>query len=491
LLLPKLFFGIFFKYQTFALARRLFYQIMKLQIQSLKRVAWTLLLLIFMLVPAPTVRSQALPEPQRDELLNGLRVLVWNRPGDQNVYLKLRIHSGAAFDLAGKSGMMALLGDALFPDPTTREYFTEELGGQLEVSSDYDTINVTMTARASNFERIVELLRTALVSTQLTPEVITKIRDARIKMVQALSISPVILADRAISTRLFGDYPYGRVWNGTPESLARTERGDLVLARERFLNPNNSTLVIMGGVDDRRAMRALKQLLGGWQRSDTVVPATFRQPAAPDARTLIIDLPGVEAAEVRLAVRGLARSDKDYAAASLLALIARDAWLAAQPDLTKTAFFVRHEAHVLPGIFIMGASVPTTDAANTLANARKVLQQLAKNGVAEAQLDKARGELIAEFNKQTERPEGIVDLWLDADTYQLGSIEDRLRQLRSVSTDDLKRTAARLFKEDSIATVALGGAEKLKPILERNGKVEVLGEAAATPAPQPTPVKKQ
>ncbi|HEX8889641.1 MAG TPA: hypothetical protein VF779_10710, partial [Pyrinomonadaceae bacterium] len=81
-----------------------------------------------MLVPAPTVRSQALPEPQRDELLNGLRVLVWNRPGDQNVYLKLRIHSGAAFDLAGKSGMMALLGDALFPDPTTREYFTEELG---------------------------------------------------------------------------------------------------------------------------------------------------------------------------------------------------------------------------------------------------------------------------------------------------------------------------------------------------------------------------
>jgi predicted Zn-dependent peptidase len=171
--------------------------------------------------------------------------------------------------------------------------------------------------------------------------------------------------------------------------------------------------------------------------------------------------------------------------------MARDAWLAAQPDLAKKAYFVRHEAHVLPGIFIMGASVPAGDAANTLANARKVLQQLAKNGVTEAQLEKARGELVAEFSKESERPEGVVDLWLDADTYQLGSIEDRLRQLRSVSVDDIKRTAARLFKEDSIATVALGGAETLKPVLERNGKVEVLGAAAPTPAPQPTPVKKQ
>src|SRR5205085_9403836 len=104
------------------------------------------------------------------QLLNGLRVLMWSRPGDSNVYIKLRIHSGAAFDLAGKSGMMALLSDALFPDPTTREYFTEVLGGRVEVTSDYDTINVTLTGRTSEFERILELLRTALVNIQLTPD---------------------------------------------------------------------------------------------------------------------------------------------------------------------------------------------------------------------------------------------------------------------------------------------------------------------------------
>ncbi len=78
-------------------------------------------------------------EPHRDQLLNGLRILLWSRPGDQNVLLKLRIHSGAAFDMAGKAGTMALLGDALFPDAATHEYFTEEMGGRLNVETNYDS----------------------------------------------------------------------------------------------------------------------------------------------------------------------------------------------------------------------------------------------------------------------------------------------------------------------------------------------------------------
>src|SRR5207253_5324836 len=103
--------------------------------------------------------AQTLPEPTREQLLNGLTVLFWQRPGDANVLLRLRVHSGAAFDLAGKAGTMALLGDALFPDPATREYVTEQLGGRLDVSTDYDAIDVTISGKAREFERMIEMLR--------------------------------------------------------------------------------------------------------------------------------------------------------------------------------------------------------------------------------------------------------------------------------------------------------------------------------------------
>ena len=144
-----------------------------------------LLLLLHSLGPA-----QVPMEPERARLLNGLRVLIWPRSGDQDVLLKLRVHSGAAFDLAGKAGTIALLGDILFPDPTTREYFTEEMQGRLNVTTDYDSLTITMQGKASEFERIVEILRTALVTTQFTPG---KRREGFAKVALRSSRKPVFL----------------------------------------------------------------------------------------------------------------------------------------------------------------------------------------------------------------------------------------------------------------------------------------------------------
>ncbi|HEX8708566.1 MAG TPA: pitrilysin family protein [Pyrinomonadaceae bacterium] len=431
--------------------------------------------------------AQTTPQPRREELLNGLRILLWNRPGDANALLKLRIHSGSVFDLAGKAGMMALLADALFPDMTTREYFVEELGGRLEVTSDYDGINVTMSGRASELERMLEILRTALVSTQLTPENVGRLRATRIKLAGDMSTSPTLMADRAIAARLFGDYPLGRPAAGSPETLARIERPDLLLARERFLNPNNATLVLIGGVDNGRALRALKQLLGSWRKSETIVPATFRQPEAPDTRTLIFDLPGTETAEVRLAARGLARADADYAAATLLALLARDAWQAQQPELARSAFFVRHEGRALPGLFVLGASVPVAEVGKTLQKARQVLASLTKSETPADVLERLKSEAIAELNNKSARPESLADLWLDTDTFNLPSVEDRIRQLRNVTSKDLQRTASRLFGTAPLASVVVGSAAQLKPDIERAGKVEIFG-AAPAPSPGPTPL---
>src|SRR6266481_879180 len=270
-------------------------------------------LLCLLLVTAISARSgaQTFPEPAREHLLNGLTVLFSQRPDDPNVLIKLRVESGAAFDLAGKGGTMALLGDVLFPDPVTREYVSEQLGGRLDVATNHDAIDVTISGRANELERIVDFLRGALVTPQITPENVIKIRETRIRQLSERANSASENADREIALRLFGKYPYGHSPNGTVESVSRIDRADLMFARERFLNANDATIVVIGGVNKFRLMRALHQLLGPWQQGNRTVPATFRAPHPPDPRVLVIDQPGSATAEVRLAVRGLARTDRD------------------------------------------------------------------------------------------------------------------------------------------------------------------------------------
>ena len=66
--------------------------------------------------------------------------------------------------------------------------------GRLNVTTDYDSLTITMQGRANEFERIVEILRTALVTTQITPENVAKVRAGRSKIVKETSISPAMLA---------------------------------------------------------------------------------------------------------------------------------------------------------------------------------------------------------------------------------------------------------------------------------------------------------
>lgn len=435
------------------------------------KVALTVLLCLAGALP---VAAQTAEEPQREQLLNGLRVLILPRPGAREVFMSLRIHSGAAFDVAGKSGEMAVLGDILFPDPTTREYFTDEMGGRLDVDTDLDAITVIMQGNADQFERIVEILRTALVTTQISPENVARIRDGRIKIVKDIAVSPGVLADRAIAARLFGEFPYGRPATGSPESLARVDRADLLLARERFLNANNATLTIIGGVTRNRAVRALRQLLGPWRKSEQIIPTTFRQPEAPDPRPLIINAPADQSAEVRLAVRGLGRSDRDFQAATLLAVVARQRWERLSPEISRRPVFVRHEAHVLPGIFVMGAGVDNLMVGQALKKAREVMLSLIASPISSAELDQAKAEVTTQLAKDLARPEGIARVWLDVDTFGLPS--DQTTLWTSVTTADLQRVAARLFRDVPIASVVLGDSKQLQAALGPSVKVELMGE---------------
>ena len=438
--------------------------------------------LVALLVFQPAL-SQVPREPETEQLLNGLRVLVWSQPGSPELLVKLRINSGAAFDLAGKSGQMALLGDLLFPDAATIDFFTEELGGKLNVSVNYDSLTITMVGKAAEFEQMISVLRNALLSTQFAPEVVTRIRDARIKTLRDVTISPAIVADRAISRRLFDDFPYGRLAGGTPEDLARVQRADLMLTHERFLNSNNATLAVVGGVTKARAIRTVRQLLGPWRKSESIVPTTFTQPKAPDARTLIVNVPG-PTAEIRLAARGLTRADSDYAASLVMARLAQQRWQAMAADLANQPLFVRSEGHVLPGMFVMGAAVSPEKTADPVASARKVIESLITTPASAAELDRAKNEVLKEAVTTASKSEDVPDPWLDADTYRLNAVQDQGALVRAVTTADIQRVAGRLFKDAAMASVVTGEAAQLKATLQGHVQYEVLGEAAP-PAPAP------
>ena len=426
--------------------------------------------------------------PAREErLLNGLRIFFFQRPGAQKVWMRLRVGSGAAFDLAGKEGTARLLADALFPDPSTGQYVAEELGGRLDVRADYDATEITISGDAARFDSLVEVVRNALLQMRLTPDEVRRLKEARAKLLGGQAETAAAKADRAAAARLFGSYPYARAAEGTAESIARVERADLMLARDRFLNPNNSLLVVVGPVETTRAMRVFRQFLGPWRKSDEIVPATFRQPAAPDPRALVVAVPGATEAEVRLAVRGLPRSDNDHRALAGLAIVARQRWLAALKDVAPEKVFARHEPHALAGLFRMGATVPTPRAAEAVESARGALRSLATTPVTAAEFETARRELSASSQNARDPEYASAEDWLDSLAHGRPA-GDSPRAFETLTPGDIQRIAARLFRDAAVAAVVACDAAALRASLAGlpGGIEEVPAGKAAPAAPSQT-----
>lgn len=449
------------------------------------------MLAVALVLPGLLVPLAAQPPAREERLLNGLRIFFFQRPGAQKVWMRLRVNSGAAFDLAGKEGMTQLLADALFPDPSTGQYVAEELGGRLDVRTDYDAIEITISGDAARFDSLTEVVRNALLQMRLTPDEVRRLKEARTKLLGARAETAATKADRAAAARLFAGYPYGRTTEGTAESIARVERADLMLARDRFINPNNSVLVVVGPMEIARAMRTFRQFLGPWRKSEETVPATFRQPAAPDARTLVIDAPGGTEAEVRVSARGLSRSDRDRAAAALLANVAQQRLRSALKDVTAAGLTAAHNSHALTGLFRVSATVPAAQAAQAVEAARSVVRSLATAAVTAAELEAARRELSAAAQSGREAEYGAAADWLESISYGHPPV-DPTRAFDNVTPADLQRVGARLFRDAALALVVAGDAAALRASLANlPGGIEEPSASRSVPAPaqqpQPTP----
>lgn len=411
--------------------------------------------LLFLAVCVSNASAQAAKPaaPREEKLLNGLKLLIWNQPNAEKITVKLRVHSGAAFDPQNKEGAMALLGEILFPNETIKEFFREDLGGSLEVTSNYDYIQINATANSDQFLTLLETLAGAVTNPQIDKETTAKIRAVQIEKVKELEKSPAYIADQTVAKRLFGDFPYGRAPMGTSDSLQKIDFADLILAKQKFLTPDNATVAISGSVKPDFALRAAKRYFGSWVKADKKVPATFTQPNPPDTKFFLIKTEINNASELRFAFRGLARSEKDYYAAQILTSVL-------QNRLQKkegSKFLLRQESYFLSGLVLLKLSDLNPDSITLagedvlmLENFFNYTEDLLKPNVSAEEFQIAKNYFLKNFNAQD-----VIESWLNADTFRLASIKTDSQTAQNATLADVQRVLERWRKEAVVKTLLI------------------------------------
>lgn len=309
-------------------------------------------LILFLNVGFLFAQTTKFPVPREKKLLNELKLLTWRAPDEEKVTVKLRIHSGSAFDQKDKEGTMALLGNILFPGEVIKQSFREDLGGSLEIVNTYDYIQINATANKDQVLTVLETVSNAILNPLIDKENTALVKSAQIEKLKELENDTNYIADLAVKEKLFGDFPYGRPVNGKVESIEKIDFADIIFARQKFLSADNATLVVIGDVDTDLVYKAVRRFFGNWVKADEKIPAYFRLPDVPEKKVAILDSKISDTSELRYAFRGLARNDTDYYASEIMAKILQNRLQEREPNKMKVENF----AHFLPGYVLVSSN---------------------------------------------------------------------------------------------------------------------------------------
>jgi predicted Zn-dependent peptidase len=408
-----------------------------------KAVFIVLIVLILLSLVAPAIFSQpaAAPAPAQEKLLNGLKVLMWPDAKADNVSIRVRVHAGAAFDPQGKEGLMRILAANLFPNEGSREYFSEDLGGSLDVVTTYDYIQINASAKPEHFLQMMETVAAAVSNLGIDKETTAKLRTEQLARIAAAEKDPIYLSETVAAAKIFGTAPYGRPLMGTAASVQKIDFADLVDAKSRFLTADNATVAITGNFGKELAFRAARRYFGSWLKSDKRVPSSFRQPDDFAAGTVKVEFADAAKPIVRTARRAAGRADANYYATRIFNAV-RMAQQCSNDSLYKR--------NLLSGVYWTAEEQDSTAACALAGGA----------AISEDQFNSAKAAVIAELNARVATPSGLADIWLDTDTYRSGSPQEELRKVSAVTYADVKAVADAIAKAPAARISVQAPAEK-------------------------------
>ncbi len=274
--------------------------------------------------PAPGQRPSVEPPLIVERsLANGIEVVAAQTSDVPFTTMTVLVPGGAKSDsraTAGVANLAAELADKGAGGMSEQEIAArlESLGATVSASAGTDGTYFSLTAPAANMKKAGEVLAAMIRSADYPAEAFERERKRAIDGLLVSLKDPAALAAMVARPVFYGGAPYGSQPGGTQASLARITRGDLIAHRQSWWRPEESKIIISGGISGDDAVALAQDLFGDWTVS-TPRPTAIASPAGVPSptRTVVIDLPEAGQAAVYAGMRAPARASEDFLALEL------------------------------------------------------------------------------------------------------------------------------------------------------------------------------
>ena len=294
-----------------------------------------------------------------------------------------------------------------------------------------------------------------------------------------------------LRARMFAGTPYAHDALGTRPSFDRTTAQMLKSFHDTWYAPNNAILVIAGNVDPEATLSEVKRLFGTIPAKKLPArPRVQLRPVQPISFTVDTDQP---AGTLMLATRTPGPRDADYPALEVLADVLsskRFALYGLVPQGKATGAEFALDPLPEAGLAYAAVSFNSGDDPKALeAQVRRILQDVARDGVPEDLVAAAKLQERSEAQLQRNSIPELASIWADAlALYGLNSPDEDLVRIEKVTVADVNRVARKYLDLNHAIVGIMQPRGSGQPVPARGGfggqESIALGEAHPTRLPE-------
>lgn len=448
--------------------------------------------------PQPTLIDRSHPPPstqkftplplafEQTRLSNGVPLYLIPHQAQPFLSLRLLLKRGARND-GPLPGLADITCDLLSAGAGSRDAITfaadvERLGANLGVEASRDVIRLELDTLTRFLPEAIPLAADMVLRPLFDPDELKRERKQKLSTLKQNRSEPDWLAATALRRTLYGSNPYGHPIEGEKDSVARITIEDCKNFHHQQIIPAHAMFIVAGDVTVDEIQDRLEAGFSGW-RGDvpSLIAPVIPQPAA-GGRLLILDRPGSAHTAIRIGRIGLSRKDPEAIPLLVLNTLLGDYFNSRLNNLLRESMGFTYEAWsyvemtVDPGMIVVGTSVRADRVAKTVGAIFGELDRIASKEVGEEELEIVKGYIAGRQALASETPDQIAGMVTTIALHDLPADYYRtfIEQIRSLTPEDLLKTAKRFLRSEDMTVVVAGDAEKLRSELAPFGRVEIV-----------------
>ena len=416
---------------------------------------------------APDVKF---PDYELRRLDNGLQVVYVGAHEQPAVNVRLLVRAGTSSDPTVKPGLAAMTAQLLDQGTTMRgaqeiAQTIDSIGGAMAVGAGTDLSYVNVLVLKDSFDLALDMLSDVARNPAYAQTEVDRQRQQVLSEMQVSYDDPAYVSSIVFGRLVYGAHPYGMPRNGTPQSLMRITRNDLIEFHRNHYLPNNAILAVVGDITAEEAFAGVARALSDWPRG--VLPtADLTEQPPPSNRLVIVDKPGAVQTAVRVGHLALPRAHPDYLALDMAVKILGGEGGNRLGSVLRTDRSLTYSASAeiagrqFAGDFMAQTDTRSSATAEVLRLTVDEISRMQRERVSRRELQRAKDYLAGHFPLTIETPNAIAAQVLEAILFglELDDLERYPERINAVTEDDIQRVAREYLKPGLLSMVLVGDA---------------------------------